>query len=141
MSKYSYQSNFGKVALEVRENIVIASFDGNINASITSYFRRALEHCLEQVEGHWGYISHSKGAIAATPDAYQQFLDIACFCIERGCACGAYILGNPIAKRQIEKMRVELGFEEPLESVLFDDVDSACQFINAHLEELQQQAI
>ncbi|MGA4608438.1 hypothetical protein [Pseudoalteromonas maricaloris] len=134
MSKYSYQTRYGKVTLWTEQNILFACFEGNINESMIHYFSRALEQCRAEIHSStWGYVSYSEKAIAATPEAYKLLVNTAKRCLQLGCVSAAYVLKSAIAKSQIEKMRKEIGMPEPLDQVLFADVSAAIEFVKSTL--------
>ncbi|PCK32751.1 hypothetical protein [Pseudoalteromonas piscicida] len=135
MSKYSFQTRCGKVTVWTEHRILFACFEGNINESMIHYFSRAFEQCRSEIDSStWGYVSYSEHAIAATPEAYNLLVKVARRCIDLGCTSAAYVLKSAIAKSQTAKLRKEIGMPEPLEQVLFTDVNAAVEYVKCHLE-------
>ncbi|GEK11863.1 MULTISPECIES: hypothetical protein [Pseudoalteromonas] len=134
MSKYSFQTRCGKVTLWTEKNILFACFEGNINESMIHFFSRTMEQCRDEIAvPAWGYVSYSEKAIAATPQAYDLLVNVAKRCLQLGCVSAGYVLNSAIAKRQMEKLRKEIGMPEPIEQVLFVDLDTAVEYVNQNL--------
>lgn len=130
MSELSYKNQFGSIKIYIHEDILIAEFEGAVSVSIVEYFIKAAETLIKQINTKkWGYISCSKQAEAATPEAERILIQSAHMFYDMGCVKSAYVLTSPIAISQVQKLRSSIGVDEPLKNVLFNDLAEAQAFI------------
>jgi hypothetical protein len=135
MSELSYKNQFGSIKMKIHENILISEFEGAVSVSIVEYFIKAAKRLIKKINAEkWGYISCSKQAEAATPDAEKLLIKSAQLFHEKGCVQSAYVLTSPIAISQVQKLRASIGIDEPLKNILFDDLEQAKYFISKTLQ-------
>ncbi|MFT6529995.1 MAG: hypothetical protein ACJAZB_001646 [Psychrosphaera sp.] len=138
MSENFYKNSFGSLKLTLEDNIMTAEFKGSVSASIAQYFLKTAEKMINDNKiDHWGYISYSEQADAATPEAHLLLIKAAKIFYQAGCVKSAYVLKSSIAIRQIEKLREEMGVTAPLSNVLFKDLQQAKQFMFDFLKDYQ----
>ncbi|GHB56375.1 hypothetical protein GCM10008107_01500 [Psychrosphaera saromensis] len=116
--------------MTIHENILISEFEGAVSVSIVEFFIKAAKTLIKKINAEkWGYISCSKQAEAATPDAEKLLIQSAHLFYDMGCVQSAYVLTSPIAISQVQKLRASIGIDEPLKNILFDDLQQAKDFI------------
>lgn len=128
--QFKYTTSAGALTLDVEGDVVIARFSGNVCTRIARYFVSKISDCAKQIdEQNWGYISYSKDVIAATPEAFELFVDAGHEFRRCGAVCDAYVLLSPIAIHQMDKVRKRLGIPQPIEQALFPDIEQAKVYI------------
>ncbi|MDU0114363.1 hypothetical protein RT723_15460 [Psychrosphaera aquimarina] len=138
MSVLFYKNQFGSVSLTIEDNIMVAQFKGAISSGIVSYFIKASEVALTKIKTpHWGYVSYSEQADAATPDALKELFIVGQNFHNAGCVKSAYVLKSAIAISQVKKLRDSINVTEPLSDVLFDELEDAKQFVSEYLKSYQ----
>ena len=74
-----YKEANGSLKLELRDNLVFATFSGAITAEIMDYFLNGIDEVVKPLKGApWGYISDSRQVEAATPDSEDSSVPSCC---------------------------------------------------------------
>ena len=133
-SEYTYKAKYGSMSVSLEGNIVYGKFSGALSCSITKRLKQVISEIIAPLAGKpWGYISYSESAEAATPSAEEDLVQCVILFHELGCKTSAYILSSPIAKDQLKRVRIAAGAPQPIDEILFDDIESAEKYIQSTL--------
>lgn len=139
MSEFLYKNKFGSIKLSFDNNMMITEFTGAISISLVEYLITTSTKLLKKRSSKpWGYISCSKKAEAATPEAYNLLVEAAKNFKLCGCIKSAYVLSSPIAIAQTETLVLATGNTTPIKNLLFDELEQAKEFITNVLEDYEQ---
>ena len=126
--------------MQCEQNIIIANFCGNLNASLVTAFANGLFSQVAQFANNpWGYISNSHDLLAATPQAEQQLTQLTSAMARKGCIVSAYIFDSPIVINQMQRILINAGINIDIRPCLFNGLAQAKSFVNkAILDNAQQ---
>ncbi len=132
-----FKNKYGHVTLQHKNNIITASFAGNINERLANEFSHQLLTCVKQFAGApWGYISNSFSVQAATPDAEKSFVNLTTNMFKEGCIASAYILGSTLAINQMQRVLNNAGLNHlNIHDYLFNSLDEAKLYIEKMITE------
>lgn len=132
-----FKNKYGHVTLQHKNNIITASFAGNINDRLVNDFSNALLNRVKTFAGSpWGYISNSFSAQAATPEAEKSFVKLTTHMFNEGCIASAYILGSTLAINQMQRVLNNAGLNHlNIHDYLFNSLDEAKLYIEKMITE------
>jgi hypothetical protein len=131
-----FKNQYGHVTLQHESNIIIASFTGYINERLVIEFSTAMLNRAKSFAGApWGYISNSKHAQAATPDAEASFVDLTKSMIKDGCIASAFIFDSSLIINQMQRVIKNTGLDFNIHDRLFANLEEAMLFIEQKITE------
>lgn len=131
-----FKNQYGHVTLQHESNIIIACFTGYINERLVIEFSSAMLNRAKSFAGApWGYISNSKHAQAATPDAEAGFVDLTKNMIKHGCIASAYIFDSSLIINQMQHVFKNAGLDFNIRNMLFSNLEEAKSFIEQKITE------
>lgn len=126
-----FSNKHGQVSLHREQNIIIADFCGNLNASLVTAFSNGLFEQVSQLANKpWGYISNSQNLLAATPQAEQQLTLLVSAMVRNGCIASAYIFDSAIVINQMQRIIHNAGLSVDIRHRLFKCLAQAKTFVN-----------
>ncbi|MFT6790304.1 MAG: hypothetical protein ACJAVX_003707 [Pseudoalteromonas rhizosphaerae] len=126
-----FSNKHGQVSLHREQNIIIANFCGNLNASLVTSFSNCLFEQVSQLANKpWGYISDSQNLLAATPQAEQQLTVLASAMVRNGCIASAYIFDSAIVINQMQRIIHNAGLSVDVSHRLFKCLVQAKTFVH-----------
>ncbi|MGO2371194.1 MAG: hypothetical protein ACTH5C_02365 [Pseudoalteromonas prydzensis] len=126
-----FSNKHGQVSLHREQNIIIADFCGNLNASLVTAFSNGLFEQVSQLANKpWGYISNSQNLLAATPQAEQQLTLLASAMVRNGCIASAYIFDSAIVINQMQRIIHNAALSVDIRHRLFKCLAQAKTFVN-----------
>ncbi|CAM3694725.1 MULTISPECIES: hypothetical protein [Pseudoalteromonas] len=135
-------NKYGQVSLQCEQNIIIADFSGNVNASLVSAFANSLLTQVAQFANKpWGYISNSQTLLAATPQAEQQLTLLTSAMVHKGCIASAYIFDSSIVINQMQRILDNAGLNMDIRPCLFNSLAQAKAFVNKTMTEKAMQLL
>ncbi|MBE0378836.1 hypothetical protein [Pseudoalteromonas prydzensis] len=135
-------NKYGQVSLHSEQNIIIADFCGNLNASLATAFANGLSTQVAQFANKpWGYISHSQTLLAATPQAEQQLTSLTSAMARNGCVASAYIFDSSIVINQMQRILDNAGLDMDIRPCLFNSLAQAKAFVSNTMTEKAMQLL
>lgn len=121
-----YKEANGSLTLELRDNLVFATFSGAITAEIMAYFINGIADVVKPLQGApWGYISDSRTVEAATPDSEDNLFKAAVKSVSLGCVAGTYVTSSIVMIDQMDKVLKRNGMPEGIEGRVYSTLEDA----------------
>lgn len=131
---FSFKDRHGSVSLWLDGRILISEFTGPCSGTLAKRYQQAVAGSIEHMGGEpWGYVSCSIDFEAATEGALEILSQTYQLCITHRCVADAYVLGSPVGRAQIVKMRDAFVGVRDTEAVMFDNLDAALEDVKQRL--------
>ena len=125
--------------MELDGRLLRVSFSGTCGTRLTQFFYDGINTLGRQFDGQvWGYLSHSTGFEAATPDAEDKITQAYKLAIKLGCRYDAYVISTALGRAQTQSIMRKAGSPMHIDEVLFDQASDAEHYLLSSLAKHQE---